>query len=519
MIIIVTPHEFDALKLLGTNDVICVSTEIELLCIAKDVLSYVIFHNCPIFQVPKNCQVFDINGLLSHLYGGSTNETDPRFARFPVLKYIHYKQGVLDKLYNCGYHCLLENISFAIRFRDAKFREVFWLWCENHVDYVIRLFCNPGFVLHIENLEFSIQLDKICKLLSERHFHQAMNHICTLVSNFEFCVNLTNPNFFIVFEMLNQMYPLGDVLTMFTCRGFCNQIVNPVFYLYFQKFRNPVPLFSSFGFISNILQPGYFDHVQKIFHQFKSYDMFTCQAFCLKSREFQEQMNELVRLFGIEKTIVLLKSEVISKHILDCDFFSVIRKVISIFGTNCCKLLSKSYEYLRTRSNDEIVQSWVNLFGTSKTSKLLRNSLLIQNLTRVKEFVNLLTIDKVYQLLRKSIAFVARIESDVFFKQVESLRKFHSINTLYTLLLTTHICVKIEDSEFSNDLHRLLVWIGDYHACQFLCDEHFENRMKDWKQLCKLVLEMNNANFLFTCFNFRFEMLYGDFQQVLFDFM
>jgi hypothetical protein len=530
-IIIFTSQEFDSIELLGTKDVTCTFSKVELLektqenCY-RNIQSFIIFYHCESFPLPEYCKVFDVNGLLCYLYGKTNSVNCVKCSRLNHLQYISYDNSIiLDELYNFGYDCLLKNIAFAIHYRDAKFRATFWLWCENYPDFVIQLFCNSGFVLHVQNLQFVLKLDKLRKLLTERHFHQAMNHICELVANYEFCVNLTNPAFFNVFEMLNQMYPLGDLLSMFTTKGFCNHIVNPIFYLHFKKCTSNtkmdvVSLFSSPGFISHLLNPGYFDHVSQIYNQFKTYKLFTCQSFCFQSQSarFKEKMNELQLIFGTEKTFQLLMNESISKNLQSHGFFQIVNKVISAFGhlDDSCKLLCKSYDQIQSYNDFHF---WISIFGSRKTAKLLRNPYLftIQKFIRMEEFVKLLNLKNMYRLLKHSIGFIYRIQDDEFFHQVSFLRGYHSIETVVSLLMTTHICVRIENHEFSNELHQLLVCMGDYNGCQFVCHEQFEHRMKDWKQLCDLLIQLSQTDvqFLFTCSTFRIKMLYGNFEEVL----
>jgi hypothetical protein len=533
-IIIFTAQEFDSIELLGTKDVTCTFSKLELRdkieenCY-RNIQSFIIFHHCESFPLPEYCKVFDDNGLLCYLYGktNSLNFFDcVKCSRLTHLQYISYDNSlILDELHNFGYDCLLKNITFAIHYRDVKFRAIFWLWCENYPDFVIRLFCNFGFVLHVQNLQFALKLDKLRRLLEERHFHQAMNHICALVANYEFCVNLTNPVFFNVFEMLNQLYPLGDLVSIFTTKGFCNHIVNPIFYLHFKKCMSItkmdiISLFSSPGFISHLLNLGYFDHVLQIYNQFKTYKLFTCQSFCFQSQstEFKRKMDELQLIFGIEQTCQLLMSESISKNLQSLDFFKIVNKVISTFGHlhDSCKLLCKSYDQIQSYNH---FHSWIAIFGSRKASKLLRNPYFfsIQNFIRMEEFVKLLNLNNVYRLLKDSIGFIYRIEDDVFFDQVSFLSGHHSIETVVSLLMTTHICVRIENPEFSNELHQLLLSIGDYNGCQFVCHEQFEHRMKDWKLLHGLLIQLPqiDVQFLFTCSTFRIKMLYGNFEEVL----
>ncbi len=527
-IIIVTSEEFDSIGLLGTNDVICVDTELVLFNTIeenfyKNMECLIVFYNYPIIPLPKYCIIFTIDELLFHLYGSKKDQKNIKFnKRCNHMNYIYYEiPEVLNDLIENGYECLLKTLVFAIHYRDAKFRAVFWLWCEHHPNFVILLFCNPGFVIHIQNLEFSFFLDKILKLLTERHFHQAINHICSFVSNYEFCVYLTHPRFFLVFETLNQTYPLGDLISMFTTRGFCKQIVNDTFYLYFQKFSRStfqVQLFSSPAFISMLFTLGYMEHVEKMKHRFKTYRLFTCQAFCFYSIQCETQINELQSLFGMEYTIKLLGSECISKNLLSQEFFPIVHKIISIFGhlKDCCKLLSVSYEHLKSCYNDQILTICVDIFKPRKASKLLcKSELFVLHFHCIQKFVNLLTMDKVYRLLKHSIAFLARVEDNEFFNQIKKLRQFHSIETVYKLLSTRHICVKIENHEFSHDLNQLLLQIGEYHGCQFLCNEQFETRMQEWKILCNIISKLRNPDFLFTCSVFRNQMLHNDFEETI----
>ncbi len=348
--------------------------------------------------------------------------------------------------------CLLKSPEFASRITDPSFRARFEWYSQECGDYVVRLFVNPGFCMFLHNLEFQKHLDCIRGLFASRHPGDAWNHICELLQNQEFCECAQSNKIVFAIQEINDRYPIGDVLKLFTTPGFCKAITDLKFRACFRKLEfelgNIVEMFACSEFIQNIhaLQPLIPNYV-RVFGKLAVVTIFSCPEFCRRGDSCNQ---DLVTQFGqVQAAKLLASSKFYTNHIYS-------NALVGKFGVVLAsKLLRKS-----NHCQEALDYPW----AINKTNAV--KLLCCDTLAEVGWATNLLGENYAVKLLLQD-SFRVRV-SDPIFQQSCDCLAYACGSRLYAfqLLKVDEICARLDQSDFCARLCELIYQKGPNAVCR-----------------------------------------------------
>ncbi len=363
------------------------------------------------------------------------------------------------------YDSLLELEEFRIRFHNKRFRKHFDDWCERTPNYVLCLFCNPGFCVCVHRITSA--LVSLHALFFTRCFYQAWGYICDLVSNSEFCDMMDKPIFMDAIKDLNERYPIDDLVKMFRTPGFCTNIVSPSFRVAFRKFEykmgNIASPISNPWFVSRLLCHEfvqYTDWLCQVFGRSNTTRMLSCPEFC-EFMETKERIHDVVAMFGICETAKLFSS---TQFYANRHFDP--RVLVLKFGkVGASKLLRKSH-YLQH------VDHIIYILGSScLAQQVLCTKWFIMNTDAIQTLVGWVGSKCATSLLLQEF-FVLRMSDHGFLKHLRLLLDACG-SAQHICNIMKCVCLHIAESDFVTKLCALLQSVGPEIVLLVVQSPHF----------------------------------------------